>query len=82
MADELNLNDVEVSSRAIKSYTLQWHYPTNTHQISVQLDDGSWQLLTVNDPLEFIAITTMLQKGPVYLSNAGLLEYRGEVPQE
>ncbi|GEM49219.1 hypothetical protein [Deinococcus cellulosilyticus] len=82
MADELNFTDVEVAPRAIKSYTLQWHYPTNTHQISVQLEDSSWHLLTVNDPLEFIAITTMLQKGPVYLSSSGLLEYRGDVPQE
>lgn len=80
MTDDLNLNAVE--SKPIKTYTLQWHYPTNTHQISVQLTDGSWHLLTVNDPLEFIAITTMLQKGPVYLSDNGLLEYRGEVPQE
>jgi hypothetical protein len=51
----------------IVEYQIQWNVTSNTGHVTVKLQQGNPHSLPINSAAEFIAVTQMLSKSPVYI---------------
>lgn len=62
--------------RLIIRYDLRWNANTNAGAIFLQLQGGQSQQVPIQTAEEFIAVSSILSRSPVFLLPDGTIEYK------